>query len=87
MKRIILFVLFVCVFLIFNLDASAQCAMCKAVAETGSKEGEGVAGGLNTGILYLMAVPYLLMMTIAFIFFKKPILEKFKRLKEQYISA
>lgn len=38
--------------------AEAQCAMCRAVLES---EGSGdTARGINNGIVYLMAVPYLL---------------------------
>ena len=48
--------------------AEAQCAMCKASVESSQGQKNSVAGGLNTGILYLMAVPYLL---IAFIFRKQ----------------
>ena len=46
--------------LLFVFDADAQCAMCKAVVESNQKNGGGVGGGLNKGILYLMALPYLL---------------------------
>ncbi len=35
----------------------AQCAMCRAVVEQG---GEEVAEGINSGIVYLMAFPYVL---------------------------
>ncbi|HHC80955.1 MAG TPA: hypothetical protein ENK46_13810 [Flavobacteriia bacterium] len=35
----------------------AQCAMCKAVVESGDAK---MAEGLNTGIIYLMAFPYIL---------------------------
>ena len=38
-------------------NSDAQCAMCKAVVESGN---ESVAEGLNTGIVYLMIFPYLL---------------------------
>jgi hypothetical protein len=56
-------------FLIFDSDLSAQCAMCKQAAETSLKSNpNSIARGLNSGILYLMAVPYLL---IAFIFRKR----------------
>ena len=41
----------------FYLNANAQCAMCKAVVENGDAE---MAEGLNNGIVYLMAFPYLL---------------------------
>ena len=43
----------------------AQCAMCKRNAETGMQNGNSIIRGLNTGILYLMAIPYL---ALAFIF-------------------
>ena len=45
----------------------AQCAMCRANAESSLKNDAGgsIARGLNKGILYLMAIPYLL---LAFIF-------------------
>lgn len=60
----------------FSLDADAQCGMCKAIAEdgVGSEDGASVAGGLNTGILYLMGAPYLIMafaIVLAIIFRKK----------------
>ena len=36
----------------------AQCSMCRAVLQ--SEEGQATAKGINNGILYLMAIPYLL---------------------------
>ena len=35
-----------------------QCAMCRAVLE--SEEGQQTAKGINNGIVYLMAIPYIL---------------------------
>ena len=47
----------------FNLDA--QCAMCKEAASTSLKsDPKSIARGLNSGILYLMAVPYVMIMFI-----------------------
>ena len=46
----------------------AQCAMCKASVESSQGQKNSVAGGINHGILYLMAIPYVL---IAFIFRKQ----------------
>lgn len=46
----------------------AQCAMCKASVESSQGQKNSVAGGINQGILYLMAVPYVL---LAFIFRKQ----------------
>jgi len=47
-----------------------QCVMCKAVAEDSAAEG-AVGRGINQGILYIMAVPYILLGIIAFLVFKK----------------
>ncbi len=52
MKKIFFFFLF-----FYSLNGMSQCAMCKAVVENGDAE---VAQGLNDGIMYLMAFPYIL---------------------------
>jgi len=49
--------LLVIIFLFISYFSSAQCAMCKAVVESGNVS---QAEGLNSGILYLMVFPYLL---------------------------
>lgn len=69
MKRLSIF--FVCIALIFSyISADAQCVMCKAVAEDAADAG-GVGRGLNIAILYLMAVPYIILTTLYFTFFRK----------------
>lgn len=47
--------------------SNAQCAMCKAVVESGDLS---EAEGLNSGILYLMVFPYLLIGTLLYFIFK-----------------
>lgn len=47
------------VFIASVYQADAQCAMCKAVVETNLESGGSKGAGLNSGILYLMAFPYL----------------------------
>lgn len=42
----------------FQNDLNAQCSMCRAVLE--SEESQEMAKGINNGILYLMAIPYIL---------------------------
>lgn len=44
-----------------------QCAMCRAVVEQG---GEEVAEGINSGIVYLMAFPYILVATAFYLFYR-----------------
>lgn len=50
--------------------ADAQCVMCKAVAEDSANNG-GIGRGINSGIIYIMGVPYLLMVVAYFAFFRK----------------
>ncbi|HMS29625.1 MAG: hypothetical protein IPQ10_10205 [Saprospiraceae bacterium] len=46
-------------FSLLSIDLFSQCPMCKMAAESNLKGG-GMAGqGLNTGILYLLALPYI----------------------------
>ena len=58
------------VLVLFPLAGEAQCAMCKAIAETSQQGGSSVADGLNMGIVYLMAFPYLLMGAIGYAFYR-----------------
>ncbi|MBK8426036.1 MAG: hypothetical protein IPL27_08760 [Lewinellaceae bacterium] len=45
---------------------SAQCAMCKASSEANLKAGGGDPKGLNAGILYMLMLPYLLVASIGY---------------------
>jgi hypothetical protein len=70
LKKNISFIIII-YFLSFPLNANAQCAMCRASAESSIKKNENKVGrGLNHGILYLMSVPYLLGGVAALIYFK-----------------
>ncbi len=51
------------------IETNAQCAMCRAVLETA--EGQTAAEGINDGIVYLMAIPYILVAGIAYFIYKK----------------
>ena len=56
-------------------DSYSQCAMCRATVEsnvgTGSTEPESEVGsGLNTGILYLLVIPYVMVATVGFLWYK-----------------
>ncbi|MDO5974630.1 hypothetical protein [Flavivirga jejuensis] len=66
MKSKIFFFLFS---FLFFLETNAQCAMCRAVLE--SEEGQATAEGINDGIVYLMAVPYILVGGIIYFICKK----------------
>ena len=50
--------------------AFGQCSMCRAVSESNLKNGGAAAIGLNNGIMYLMAFPYIMMATVAFFWYR-----------------
>ncbi|MGB0175687.1 MAG: hypothetical protein ACPF9D_00885 [Owenweeksia sp.] len=52
------------------LGAEAQCAMCKAVAESSTGAGSSAATGLNSGIVYLMVFPYLIMGAVGYAIYR-----------------
>lgn len=52
----------------FVIQTKAQCAMCRAVLESG--EDQSAAEGINDGIMFLMAVPYILVATIGYIVYR-----------------
>lgn len=62
-------IIFFFLFLVFVLKTNAQCAMCRAVLE--SEETQNAAKGINDGIVYLMAIPYILVGSIIFFIYKK----------------
>lgn len=55
----------------FVADANAQCAMCTATVETNNANGGGATNGLNNGIMYLLAAPYLAVAVVGYIWYKK----------------
>lgn len=86
MKKLI-YIAFVSILLLMDIALYAQCAMCKS-SVTSNLEGGGNTGrGINTGILYLMAIPYLLIGALIAYVFRKQIMTKYKQLKAQYFSA
>jgi uncharacterized membrane protein len=67
---------FIPVFLIFALlvicytSASAQCAMCQGQVETATDAGSSVAMGVNKGVLYIFMMPYLIIATIGYFWWR-----------------
>ena len=65
-----------CIFvLLFSLvsvtKVSAQCAMCRRVAESSHQVADNKAGaGLNAGIIYLLVLPYILAGVGAIVWYK-----------------
>ncbi len=58
-------------FLLTAAYSLAQCPMCKTAVESNlNNEGATAGLGLNDGILYLLAAPYLLFGTVIFLWYK-----------------
>jgi|LakMenEpi03Aug12_release.lakeMendotaPanAssembly.Ray.scaffolds.fasta_scaffold66215_5 hypothetical protein len=68
-------------------DIMAQgCVQCRMVPAADLKNGGTAAGNVNSAILYLMTVPYLLLVSIAVYVFRKQLKEKWYQLKGRAIS-
>lgn len=49
----------------------AQCAMCRSTIENNYSNGDpGIAAGINTGILYLLSMPYLAAIILGYLWYK-----------------
>lgn len=60
---------FIIAFLLISIDLWSQgCAVCTKTAEG---FGESAAKGLNTGILYLAAIPVIFMGSMAYLWYKR----------------
>lgn len=67
-KGILLFVVLV---LANVLNASAQCAMCRATLENNISNGNiGIAAGINFGIMYLFFSPYIFIILLAYFWYR-----------------
>ena len=68
LKSVILF----CALILLNvLQASSQCAMCRSTLENNFSNGSpGIGAGINTGILYLLMLPYLAIITLGYFWYK-----------------
>jgi hypothetical protein len=52
-------------------ETFAQCAMCRSTLENNFSNGDGgIAAGINTGILYLLVMPYLAVMILGYLWYK-----------------
>lgn len=69
-KRVI-FILFIIVSTFAIVPrAQAQCSMCTITAEQGSKNGNTQSKGINDGVIYLMAFPYILIAGIGLLWYR-----------------
>jgi len=64
-KKLTLFIIGV----LISVQSTSQCAMCKAVVEANLESGDDIGSGLNDGILYLMATPYIFVLLFGIFFY------------------
>lgn len=66
MKRILFFVLFIGAVGLIQPAVKAQCPMCKTSLEANRKDNKNAVGnGINNGILYLLAMPFVMVGGVA----------------------
>lgn len=76
MKRSVLFIVLFTFFKI-HVTLAQGCSQCKLIAEQGTQADESTFGAnLNFGILYLMIIPYLILMFL----FRKQLIRFVKQL-------
>jgi hypothetical protein len=69
MKRVLVF--FLMLLVTSSETLFAQCAMCRTTIENNYSNGDpGIAAGINTGILYLLSMPYLAIIIIGYLWYK-----------------
>lgn len=65
------------VFVVFGLSVlcshpvKAQCAVCTVNVESNAQNGGKKANGLNHGIVYLLAAPYIAVAAVGYLWYKK----------------
>lgn len=80
MKKVVFIFILFAVLQLLPIDIFAQCAMCKAAAESSLKDDpNSIARGLNKGILFLMGIPYL----VVAIIFRKELVQFIKNLRNK----
>jgi len=71
-----------------SIASFAQCAMCRATLENNFSNGKpGIAAGINTGILYLLSMPYLAAMIIGYFWYRSSKLNGNKNIVGNSVSS
>jgi hypothetical protein len=82
MKSFRVLLIIVVALLVAMPDLMAQCAMCRGTVESTVSDGRSViASELNFGILYLLMIPYLIVATIGYLWYRNSKLEHGRRLE------
>jgi hypothetical protein len=78
-------VTFLVLFLLVSGNVWAQCAMCRGSVESTMGNGRNNVGiGLNTGIMYLFVMPYLIFAVVGYMWYRN---SKKNREERQLLEA
>lgn len=69
-KFIILSLAVIFIMMFFIPEINAQCPMCRMSAESNLEHGGTMGKGLNKGILYILSLPYLLVLSLGIIWYR-----------------
>lgn len=69
-KKVVCAILVLIVLTFVLPEISAQCPMCKISAESNLRDGGTAGKGLNAGILYMFALPYLLVGSLGYLWYR-----------------
>ena len=72
MRKITIYIFLILFFMILTSDVFSQCAMCKAVVESGlgHKEHVEIGKGINQGIYFLIGIPYMLLSILGYTIYR-----------------
>lgn len=85
MKRFLAVIGLVILFVMNSAGAFAQCAMCRGTVESSMGNGRNNVGvGLNTGIMFLFVMPYLLVAVIGYFWYRN---SKRAQAERQFVAA
>jgi hypothetical protein len=71
MKKLKYIIITIALFIFSNVSAFSQCAMCRSAVESTMSNGRNNSAiGLNTGILYLLLAPYLLVAGCGYLWYR-----------------
>lgn len=86
MKKFLAICGFVIIFFVMTVPSTmAQCAMCRGSVESSMGNGRNNVGvGLNTGIVYLFMMPYILVAVIGYMWYRS---SKKNQQERQFITA
>jgi len=71
MKKLTVIFGMLMIFILTSADTFAQCAMCRGSVESSMGNGRNNVGvGLNTGIVYLFVMPYLIVAVMGYLWYR-----------------